>query len=235
MAIRLLGTVLPSWQTNTPDMTGFLEKAFRLLGRIGLMCEASNELHSNKCRVSLTASYSSTLAEELISLVRNLHSLPGWNSAINAFLASKLSLASDLLSDGPLFHIQMNENGGENSLVIQQTVLATLSVVGGLDNRPRIGGVLDVEGQTCTICKFTQHSKLNVQLHENGQRKKVSFGNFRVLHSTDFTNSQLKYFHFNNNINFTGDERQISYGQDAAHGTAASDLGESTTRPLWYG
>lgn len=180
MAIRLLGTVLPSWPSNTSDMTAFFEKSFRLLGRIGLMCEPSSELHSNKCRVSLTASHGSTLAEELITLVRNLHSLPGWNTALNAFLTSKLGLASDLLSDGPLFHIQMNENGGENSSVIQQTVMATLSVVGGLDTRPRIGGLVEVEGQLGTVCKFTQHSKLQVQMLESGSRRKVPFGLFKV-------------------------------------------------------
>jgi E3 ubiquitin-protein ligase HERC2 len=182
MAARLLGVVIPSWPLNAADMTSFLEKAFRLLGRIGLMCEASNDLHSNNCRVSLTASHSSTLAEELIALIRVIHALPGWNTVLNGFLASKLSLASDLLSDGPLFHIQMNENGGENSLAIQETVMATLSVVGGLDRRPRIGGFIEVDGQIGTICKFTQHSKLNVQLHESGARRKISFGTFKVRH-----------------------------------------------------
>ncbi|OXU31335.1 hypothetical protein TSAR_012680, partial [Trichomalopsis sarcophagae] len=181
MAVRLLGTVLPFWPVNAPEMSAFLEKAFRLLGHIGLMCEASQELHSNKCRVSLTASHGSTLAEELIGLVRSLHLLPGWNAALNTFLASKLALASDLLSDGPLFHIQMNENGGENSLIIQQSVMATLSVVGGLDSRPRIGGLLEIEGQLGTVCRFTQHSKLNVQMRETGQRRKVGFGTFKVI------------------------------------------------------
>ena len=183
MAIRLLSIVLPSWSVENSEMTPFLEKTFKLLGQMALMCEAevNSELHANKCRVSLTASRSSTLAEELISLIRSLHSLPGWNAVLNTFLAAKLSLASDLLSDGPLFHIQMNENGGENSLSIQQTVMAALIVVGGLDSRPRIGGLVEVDGQVGTICKLTLHSKLIVQMHETGARKKVSFVGIKSL------------------------------------------------------
>lgn len=180
MAVRLLGSVLPSWPTSPADQSALLDKLFRLLGRIGLLCEAGNELlHSNKCRVSLTASHGSTLAEELIGLVRRLHTLPSWNAAVNGFLAAKLGLASDLLSDGPLFHIQMNENGGENSLVIQQTVMAALSVVGGLDGRPRIGSSVEIDGQMGTVCKFTQHSKLSVQML-SGARRKLGFGGFKV-------------------------------------------------------
>nr|XP_012152188.1 PREDICTED: E3 ubiquitin-protein ligase HERC2 [Megachile rotundata] len=178
MAVRLLAAVLPSWSGDNPNMTPLLEKIFRILGHIALACDlgTSSELYSNKCRVSLTASHCSTVAEELVSLIRRLHSLSKWNPTLNAFLASKLSLASDLLSDGPLFHIQVNENGGENSVHIQDTVMAALIVVGGLDDRPRIGGLVDVEGQIGTICKFTGHSKILVQMHdENDTRKKVPF------------------------------------------------------------
>lgn len=184
IAIRFLGIVLPSWSSlESVAMTNFLDKTFKLLGQMALMCDAemNSELHANKCRVSLTASRSSTLVEELISLIRSLHPLAGWNSALNQFLASKLSLASDLLSDGPLFHIQMNENGGENSLSIQQTVMAALIVVGGLDARPRIGGLVDIDGQVGTICKLTQHSKLIVQLHDSGCRKKIPFVGIKIL------------------------------------------------------
>lgn len=181
LAVRLLSSVLPFWHVNVTDMTAFLEKVFRLLGRIGLMCEATNELHSNKCRVSLTASHNSSLAEELISLVRYLHSLPSWNAVLNAFLGSKLALSSDLLSDGPLFHIQVNENGGENSLAIQQSVMATLSVMGGLDKRPRIGGLIEIDKKRATVCNLTK-TQLSVQFHKTGERRKVSFDSFKVIH-----------------------------------------------------
>lgn len=177
MAIRLLSAVLSSWSSDSPEMIPFLDKVFKLLGQIALSCEAgvTTELHVNKCRVSITASHSSTLAEELIAFIRGLHSLTGWGEALNSYLTSKMSLASDLLTDGPLFHIQMNENGGEHSMVIQQTVMATLIVIGGLDDKPRIGGLVEVDEEIGTICKFTPHSKLVLQMRDTGIRKKVPF------------------------------------------------------------
>lgn len=186
MTVRLLTAVLPSWSTDNPSQMSFLEKIFRILGHIALSCDLGTnfELYSNKCRVSLTASYSSTIVEELISLVRYLHSLSKWNATLNSFLASKLSLASDLLSDGPLFHIQLNENGGENSVNIQDTVMATLIVIGGLDDRPRIGGLIEIDGHISTICKFTKHSKILVQIHDDNNantRKKIPFFGVRQL------------------------------------------------------
>ncbi|XP_076233389.1 E3 ubiquitin-protein ligase HERC2 [Calliopsis andreniformis] len=185
MAVRLLMAVLPSWATDNSNMIPFLERTFRILGNIALSCDlgSSTELYSNKCRVSLTASHSSTVVEELVSLMKSLHSLPKWNGTLNSFLVTKLSLASDLLSDGPFFHIQVNENGGENSMNIQQTVMAVLIVVGGLDDRPRIGGLVDVDGQIGTICKFTKHSKILVQLHESDTRRKVPF--FAIRHLSE--------------------------------------------------
>ncbi|CAD6227584.1 GSCOCG00001264001-RA-CDS [Cotesia congregata] len=175
MAIRLLKAVLTSWAPDSCEMTPFLDKVFKLLGNIALSCEAgiTTELHVNKCRVSITASHSSTLAEELVALIRHLHSMPGWSEALNTYLTSKVSLAADLLTEGPLFHIQMNENGGEHGSVIQQTVMATLIVIGGLDDRPRIGGLVEIDGEYGTICKFTPHSKLVLQMRDTALRRKV--------------------------------------------------------------
>ncbi|XP_011304625.1 E3 ubiquitin-protein ligase HERC2 [Fopius arisanus] len=187
MAIKLLFAVLKSWPENDGEMTHLLEKLFKILGQIGLHCTANctvttgdqMEFHNTKCRVSITASHSSTLAEELILLIRGLHLLPGWQLPLNCYLASKLSLASDLLSDGPLFHIRMNENGGEHSMTIQQTVMAALIVVGGLDNRPRMGGTVEVDNDVGIVYRFTPHSKLVLQMHdENGKTgilRKVPF------------------------------------------------------------
>ncbi|XP_078045783.1 E3 ubiquitin-protein ligase HERC2 [Augochlora pura] len=177
MAVRLLNTVLPCWSAENPSAVPFLERTFRIMGRIALSCDlgSSSEPYANRCRVSLTASHSSTIVEELVSLIRYLHTVLNWNVTLNAFLASKLSLASDLLSDGPLFHIQVNENGGENSLSIQQTVMATLVVIGGLDDRPRIGDLVDVDGQIGTIYRFTKHAKVLVKMHNSDIRHKLPF------------------------------------------------------------
>lgn len=177
MAARLLAVVIPSWPIDSTETNALLEKIFKLLGQLALLCEPDGniELHADKCRVSLTASHTSTLSEELVSLVRTLHSLRGWNEVLNSFLAEKLALASDLLIDGPLFHIQINENGGENSLPLQQVVMAALIVIGGLDSRPRIGGLVETNGQLGTVYRFTPSTKVIVQLHENCTRVKVPF------------------------------------------------------------
>lgn len=54
----------------------------------------SGELVSVKKRLkvhtSQTASFSSTIAEECIALLRKLHPLPAWNDAINDFIGSAL-------------------------------------------------------------------------------------------------------------------------------------------------
>ncbi|KAF7995498.1 hypothetical protein HCN44_006605 [Aphidius gifuensis] len=184
IAIRLLKTVVCSWSEDSQKMRQFLLKIFKLLGQISLSCSAglTGELHANKCRVSITASHSSTLAEELIGLIRDLHMCTEWQIELNSFLSSKLSLASDLLSDGPLFHIQMNENGGEHSTNIQQNVIATLVVVGGLDERLRIGKTVKIDDEAGVVCKFTNNSKLILQMqNQSGARTKVPFANVNCI------------------------------------------------------
>lgn len=155
LAARLLTVVAPSWNVEGPETAALLEKIFKLLGQIALTCEPDGnvELHSDKCRVSLTASQSSTLSEEMIALVRMLHGLSGWNEALNAFFAEKLALASNLLTENASFQGQVNENA-ENGLVLQQIVMAALACIGGIDCRPRIGAVVDVEGQIGTVYRW---------------------------------------------------------------------------------
>ncbi|XP_020288916.1 E3 ubiquitin-protein ligase HERC2 isoform X1 [Pseudomyrmex gracilis] len=184
MITKLLAAVLPSWgmEAAMNDMIQFLEKIFQILGEVALSCDvvSSSELQPNfipkKYLWSLTASYSSTVAEELIWLIRFLHSLPGWNEAINRFLSAKLALTVDLFNDGPLYHIQINENNGAHNIRIQRTVMATLIVIGGLDNRIRIGGLVNFDGEVSTVCKFLKQSKIVIQLwNGNGTRKVVPF------------------------------------------------------------
>lgn len=47
--------------------------------------------------VSLTASYTSTKAEELISLIRTLHSLEAWNPYINDVISAHLKCVHNLV------------------------------------------------------------------------------------------------------------------------------------------
>ncbi|XP_068082847.1 E3 ubiquitin-protein ligase HERC2 [Anabrus simplex] len=183
LALRLLQAILPAWDVPPAERLTLLEKLFQLLGMMALVCpldapgqqaDGSHTVKPELQRVSLTASHSSTVAEECISLLRSLHALPGWNQALNHILASKLSVAGELLTDGPLFRIQVNDTESEQYLNIQASVMAALTVVGGVDARPRIGGLVKTEELGVgTVCQITQHGKLVVQLHDTGTLKKL--------------------------------------------------------------
>jgi hypothetical protein len=70
-----------------------------------LILAFSRGMKPGAVRVSLTASHSSTAAEECIALLRSLHSLPLWNQALNHIIGNKLAVAGDLLTEGPLFRL----------------------------------------------------------------------------------------------------------------------------------
>lgn len=59
-----------------------------------------------KVYAPLTASHTSTVVEECISLLRTLHILSDWNTQFNTLLANKLAVASDLLTH-PFLNLQV--------------------------------------------------------------------------------------------------------------------------------
>ncbi|XP_063244096.1 E3 ubiquitin-protein ligase HERC2 isoform X2 [Bacillus rossius redtenbacheri] len=175
LSLRLMQTVLPAWNVDPTERVCLLEKLFHLLGYTALFCPTDAPQTTALARVSLTASQSSAVAEECISLLRSLHNLPGWNQALNHILSTKLVLAGDLLTEGSLFHIQVNECEIEQSMAIQSSVMAALSVVGGIDIRPRIGGLVYIDSfGEGTVCQITPHGKLVIQMHESGAIKKLT-------------------------------------------------------------
>ena len=44
----------------------------------------------------LSASYTSTIGEQLVTLLRKLHVMDAWNSHINGYINDKLSLVADM-------------------------------------------------------------------------------------------------------------------------------------------
>ena len=52
-----------------------------------------------KAPVPLSASYTSTLAEEMVVLLRSLHALDAWNPVINSYIVHHLHLLTDMLAD----------------------------------------------------------------------------------------------------------------------------------------
>lgn len=113
LALRLLKRVLPSWGEALADrtrMVDLVQKLFVLLGRSLLACSKDPTLSRpqdcNKTRrprapVSLSASYTSTVSEEIISLLRKLHNLDAWNAHINRYMLDRLSKVVDLLIEKP--------------------------------------------------------------------------------------------------------------------------------------
>lgn len=59
--------------------------------------------------VSLTASSTSSVVEEFVTLMRKLHTIPEWTEAFNSFMISKLATAADLLSH-PSLTIQVRRD-----------------------------------------------------------------------------------------------------------------------------
>lgn len=169
---------------DSSQIIPLLERLFTLLGKISITCNFDKrDCQDPRKVIMLTQSYSSTLAHEIITLIRSLHCIVGWNQAINAFLLQKLRLAADLFHDG-VINMALNElNDADQPLYL---IVSSLNVIGGIDNRPRIGGVTQIEDKTGTISKITPKGKLIIQIHETGEEKKVLLTSIKPLSDIKF-------------------------------------------------
>ncbi|XP_077153037.1 E3 ubiquitin-protein ligase HERC2 isoform X1 [Ranitomeya variabilis] len=178
LAIRLLQAVLPSWDKNerSMDMKLLVEKLFCFLGSLLTTCSSDipllreSTLRRRKTRpqASLTATHSSTLAEEIVALLRTLHSLNQWNGLINKYINAQLSSVTTIF-EGKRIHAQaMLEDyfpDSENPEV--RSLMAVLAVIGGIDSRLRLGGqVLHDEFGEGTVTRITPKGKITVQFHD---------------------------------------------------------------------
>lgn len=113
-----------------------------------------------KSRVLLSASHSGTIGEEIVSLLRKLHSLPLWNNAISSYLGEKLCVAAEFFTEN------IDAAHGRHSIIRQNNdesakayVLAALVTIGGCDPRPRIGMTLVNAGKDGMVTAFTAKAK----------------------------------------------------------------------------
>lgn len=60
--------------------------------------EGSLRRRKSRPQASLTATHSSTLAEEIVAVLRTLHSLGQWNGLINEYINSQLSGIADIMA-----------------------------------------------------------------------------------------------------------------------------------------
>jgi E3 ubiquitin-protein ligase HERC2 len=163
-SLRLLRTILPSWEkgARVSEQQRLLELLLHLLGKALLLCHTPamrpsggrGELrHAERFHLTFTASYSSTIAEEMIALLRSLHTLPAWNTLINYHISHNLQSVSQLVAEGPSvmrkrvpapFESKEVQYGSVSprELGLYGNILAILAVIGGADPRPRVGGVV---------------------------------------------------------------------------------------------
>lgn len=184
LTVRLLQTVLTSWDLDNPDILPLLEKLIYILGHITLTCtyDVENKPTSElKSAVLLTQSHSSTLAQEIINLLRTLHGIVGWNQVLNSILVQNLNLAVYFSNETSL-----TSNDDSNSDDEHCKVIAALNVIGSWDVRPRTGAVVQVDNLEGTIVRATQKGKLCVHLHGSGEIRKVALNSIKLMSNPTF-------------------------------------------------
>lgn len=186
--VRLLHATLVHWddEHESDRVERFVQQLFECLGKIVLYCP--NDLSilqacvDVKARVLVSASHSSTIGEEMILLLRKLHTLPVWNNAINFYLSQKICIAAEFFSESA------DEANGRQSIIRSLNVesekayvLAALVTIGNCDPRPRIGmQILNLNNSNDgTITAFTNKGKaiISNSLLDNSiltEKKKIS-------------------------------------------------------------
>lgn len=207
--IRLLKKNLSFWcKAQATDVEPTIVSLFGTLGQISVFCPNDMSLLHNKAnfksRELTSASHSGTIAEELISLLRKLHSLPLWNKAINAFIEQRICLAAEIFSQKcETDRVErMNQTGSVNDLE-KSLIIAALLTIGGFDPRPRIGLRLknhDLNKIEGTITSFTHRGKVEVTLESETPepfqgKKKITI--HEAVVTADVTSFGLKHISLN--------------------------------------
>ncbi|XP_053688822.1 probable E3 ubiquitin-protein ligase HERC2 isoform X2 [Sabethes cyaneus] len=177
--LRLLQSTLVNWgQTEAGRVDDIIVKLFEVLGRISLYCPNDLSLLNNsvdvKSRVLYSASHTGTIGEEIIVLIRKLHTLPLWNENINSFIAQKLCLVADVFLVNEL---EINFEGEKSA------IMGTLCTIGGCDSRPRLGLNLTLDGVRGTISRMTKKGKVVMNVHSLADSKKIPI--FKVSECAD--------------------------------------------------
>lgn len=209
--IRLLKINLVCWGR---DQAMFVQQTivslFAALGHMAVSCPNDMSLLHNKAnfksRELISASHSGTIAEELISLLRKLHSLPLWNKAINAFIEQKICVAADIFAQKcDSERMSLVNQCGVVGDAEKALVMGALLTIGGYDPRPRIGlrlKTIESNKLDGTITAFTQRGKVEITLDNEPTaidymqaKKKVSM--VMAASAADFTQFNLKHMPLN--------------------------------------
>lgn len=174
---RLLQTTLSLWSDEDASrIESIVNQLFLLLGNITMNCPHDHSLTQLpvgiKTKVLSSASHSGTVGEELISLLRKLHTLPLWNESINAYISQKMCVAADMFIDS-----ERECNVYSEKL----NVAAALSVIGGFDPRPRIGIDIVYDSVKCSIFRMTRSGTVILSVHRSNDTKNISFTKMEKL------------------------------------------------------
>ncbi|XP_049295397.1 probable E3 ubiquitin-protein ligase HERC2 [Anopheles funestus] len=177
--LRLLQSTLVNWtHDDRSRVDGIISQLYDVLGRISLTCPNDSSLLSSavdaKSRVLYSASHSGTVAEEMVVLIRRLHTLPLWNESINSFMQQKLCLTADIFLVNELDTITDGE---------KRAIMGTLGTIGGCDSRPRIGLNITLDGVRGTISRMTKKGKVVMNVHGAAETKKIPI--FKVAECAD--------------------------------------------------
>jgi len=188
LVLRLMGVVLPECPDSTIEKHNLANRLFNLLGHTALMCRTDGTHYGDQgllqkvkkgrgTRVSLSAPHSSTIVEEAVKLLRTLHRVPGWNARINEFICVKMNFVNEIITEIPILQLLQQEEEGDSSdnyTGQQASIISCLSLIGGFDSRPRIGGKVCIEdgGRTGVIAGINYHGKITIQ-YDDGSVKRV--------------------------------------------------------------
>lgn len=106
---NFLGSLLSTCSSDLPLLRGMLMNHtqaewkcdvcfFEFFLNDFLYTEGSLRRRKSRPQASLTATHSSTLAEEIVSVLRTLHSLGQWNNMINDYINTQLSSIGDVMA-----------------------------------------------------------------------------------------------------------------------------------------
>ncbi|KAK3100706.1 hypothetical protein FSP39_024049, partial [Pinctada imbricata] len=170
LTLQLLRSVLPHWDPAVEGQRSgmVVQKLFDLLGHVIMGCANDHTLyttadtyrkgHKQKVPVSLTASYTSTIAEEIVALIRTLHNNDCWTDHINKYITDQLTSVTDLME---------GQTCKEDQTDKLPSIMAALTVIGGIDNRPHLGGGVKHETYgNGIIAKITPKGKIQVQFED---------------------------------------------------------------------
>nr|XP_057930113.1 E3 ubiquitin-protein ligase HERC2 isoform X6 [Doryrhamphus excisus] len=204
LALRLLQAVLPSWDKmeRSQDMRFLVEKLFGFLGSLLSTCssdlpllrEGSLRRRKSRPQASLTATHSSTLAEEIVSVLRSLHSLNQWNSLINEYINAQLSSIGDVMASCQSEASFLEDYFPDAEGLRVGSLMAVLAVIGGIDGRLRLGGqVVHEEYGEGTVTRITPKGRITAQFHEMRNSRVCLLSHLKPVPAVNFSVQNLPF------------------------------------------